>query len=149
MTDNEIKKALECCIKSSYLFDCKWLAKNALDYINRLEAEKQELKEKLHNRKAEVNRLNSKIRSLKANYEELAYKLECLLCTATGGKLSKHTYPLEVMESYVNDTIQDYCEEAEAEAYKEFAERLKELLGVKKFGLIDNLLKEMESESNG
>lgn len=37
---------------------------------------------------------------------------------------------------------------AKAEARKEFAERLKELLGVKKFGLIDNLLEEMESESN-
>lgn len=61
-----------------------------------------------------------------AEIEELAYKLDCLLCHATGGKLSKHTYPLEIMESYVNDTIQDYCEEAQAEAVKEFAERLKE-----------------------
>lgn len=74
----------------------------------------------------------NEIEELKAENEELAYKLGCLLCHATGGKLSKHTYSLGIMESYVNDTIQDYCneatEEAKTKAYKEFAEELKKQL---------------------
>ena len=49
------------------------------------------------------------------DYEEVVYKLECLLCHATGGKLSKHTYPLKVMEVAVTDYIQDCCEEALAD----------------------------------
>lgn len=65
-----------------------------------------------------------KFKKYDAEIEELTYKLGSLLCHATGSKLSKHTYPLHIMESYVNDTIQDYCEEAKAEAIKEFAERL-------------------------
>lgn len=65
-------------------------------------------------------------RALKAEAEndELVHKLECLLCHSTGGKLSKHIYPLDAMERCVNDTIQEYCEEAQAEAHKEFAEKL-------------------------
>jgi hypothetical protein len=123
LTDTEIVKALECCVKAKTNADCEklkcpfWIKKigmcryvnceqvlygNALDLINRLQAEN----------------------------EELIYKLECLLCHATGGKLSKHTYPLDTMESCVNDTIQDYCdeaiEEAKAEAYKECIEKVKE-----------------------
>ena len=48
--------------------------------------------------------------------DELIYKLECLLCHATGGKLSKHTYTLQVMESAVTDYIQDCCDEYMKEA---------------------------------
>ena len=99
---------------------------------------------------------NDLINRLQAENEELIHKLECLLCHATGGKLSKYTYPLGTMESYVNDTIQDYCEEAieeaKAEAYKEFAEKLKKEstcpyadidLRAVSVGDIDNLLKEL------
>lgn len=49
-------------------------------------------------------------------HEEVLYKLECLLCHATGGKLSKHTYPLDVMEMAVTDYIEECCEEAVADA---------------------------------
>ena len=45
-------------------------------------------------------------------YEEVIYKLECLLCHATGGRLSKHTYPLRTMEMAVTDYIEKCCEEA-------------------------------------
>lgn len=145
LTDNEITKAVEYCIEqglTSECFDCVYkgkqtdcitlLLKDALDLINRLQAENENLLKEL---------------------DELAYKLGCLLCHATGGKLSKHTYPLRVMESYVNDTIQDYCEEAEAEAkaeaYKEFAERLKENLLEQSivYTKIDNLLNELVGEN--
>ena len=148
LTDNEIIKALECCIgdtEGRNCFDCplyetddcqSQMYLDALDLINRLQAEN----------------------------EELAYKLGCLLCHATGGKLSKHTYPLGTMESYVNYNIQEYCEEAEAEvkaeAYKECIEKVKEEIysqphsrsleaSVERARIIkifDNLLKEMIGE---
>lgn len=44
-------------------------------------------------------------------YDELVYKLECLLCHATGGRLSKHTYPLETMENAVTDYMYRRCED--------------------------------------
>ena len=99
------------------------------------------------------------INRLQEECDELAYKLGCLLCHATGGKLSKHTYPLAVMESYVNDTIQDYCEEATEEAYTDFAESLKKDFDnprIQKFGLdfvkflksvVDNRLKEIVGDN--
>ena len=51
------------------------------------------------------------------------YKLECLLCHATGGRYSKSGYRLEDMERMVTDYIEECCEEAEKEA---LAERGKE-----------------------
>lgn len=89
----------------------------------------------------------------KAEIEEMRYKLECLLCHATGGKLSKSTYTLRTMEAAVTDYINDcnYETEAEirAEAVKEFAERLHEKLSTiqtaynARFGeMIDNFVKE-------
>lgn len=45
------------------------------------------------------------------DYEEAIYKLECLLCHATGNKFSKHTYDLRVMEMAVDDYIDDLCNE--------------------------------------
>ena len=49
---------------------------------------------------------------LMKEYEEAIYKLECLLCHATGNRLSKHTYSLSVMERAVCDHITDVCGEA-------------------------------------
>lgn len=46
------------------------------------------------------------------DYEEAIYKLECLLCHATGNKFSKHTYSLSEMEMAVDDYIDDLCNEA-------------------------------------
>lgn len=61
--------------------------------------------------------------------EKVRYKLECLLCHATGGKLSKSTYSLRTMEIAVTDFMQEIDEEVVVEAtvnaVKEFAERLK------------------------
>lgn len=145
MTDNEIIKALERCVNEDHCGDCplEFGEYTCLAFRSNL----------LRTTLALINRQ-------KAEIEELAYKLECLLCHATGGKLSKHTYPLDTMERYVNDTIQEYCEEAieeaKTEARKEFAERLEKELGelfMAKHNVvgevIDNLLIEMESENNG
>ncbi len=68
-------------------------------------------------------RSNQRFIEAKKELEETQEKLECLLCHATGSKLSKSTYPLGTMESAVTDYIEDCCNEAEAEAVKEFAER--------------------------
>lgn len=127
MTDEQIIKALEYCSKQGVTSECErckvpkgcrpYLISKAIDLINRQKAEIK-VKNKL------LDIAEKKFKKYDAEIEELAYKLGSLLCHATGSKLSKHTYPLHIMESYVNDTIQDYCEEAEAEAIKEFAERL-------------------------
>lgn len=85
--------------------------KEALDLVNQ--------------QKAEIERLNK-------NYEELIYKTECLLCHATGNKFSKYTYTTQEMISFVDDYIQDCCDEAveeakeavKSEAIKEFEEEL-------------------------
>lgn len=55
-------------------------------------------------------------------YEEVVYKLECLLCHATGGKLSYHTYPLRTMQINVDDYVQQCCDEAVEEALAERSE---------------------------
>ena len=52
----------------------------------------------------------------KSEVENLIYKLECLLCHATGGKLSKHSYDLKTMETCVNDYINESYEEGYQEA---------------------------------
>ena len=60
----------------------------------------------------------------KAEVEELVHKLECLLCHATGGKLSYHTYPLATMERAVTDYIQECYDEAYDEAKVEVAREI-------------------------
>lgn len=58
--------------------------------------------------------------------DDLIYKLECLLCHATGSRLSKHTYDLRTMETAVTDYIQDAHDEGYDEGY---AEATKEVAG--------------------
>lgn len=143
LTDAEVKKALECYRgQKLFAFNGKRpeiYIHDIIDLINRQEAEIKHLDIESDILKADVENLNriydevnAENESLKAEVEELIYKLECLLCHATGSKLSKHTYPLSVMESYVDDTIQDYCEEAEAdakaEAYKECIDKVKPII---------------------
>ena len=118
LTDTEIKKALECCVNTTFIsdcakckmfaFDCKdKLIESALDLINR--------------QKAEIERLE------KVRKDEV-----------------------EKLMSVIDRTIA----EAKAEAYKEFAERLKKtfpkddfLRSTKRIAEdIDNLLKELVGE---
>lgn len=87
MTDNEIIKALECCMKicedcdncpcinnNDYtnVYDCKEaLLKNALDLINRLQAQNKDLAETIHNLTIEKDTLFDKAEELKADNERL------------------------------------------------------------------------------
>lgn len=47
-------------------------------------------------------------------YDELVYKLECLLCYATGGFYSKAEYSLEDMYRMVDEHIDRCIEESES-----------------------------------
>ena len=138
MTDNEIIKALECCKND----DCDNCPNDFGNCYANLAGYALDL---FHNYEAEI--------------ERLTYELECLLCHATGNKLSEHTYPLGTMENCVDEYIDECCEEAKAEAIKEFAERLKaKSVSLYKNGEeivsaipitkedVDNLVKEMVGE---
>lgn len=62
-------------------------------------------------------------------YNEVVYKLECLLCHATGGRLSKHSYTLQTMTSAVTDYINESCYEAAADAIEDYEKYTEETDG--------------------
>jgi hypothetical protein len=57
-------------------------------------------------------------KDLDAKAENLAYKLGCLLCHATGGRLSNHTYDLLTMEKVVTDYLDETYRDGKEEGYK-------------------------------
>lgn len=159
LTDNEIVKALECCIKVKTLADCKNIGcpaltsqgcyyflrtdeycegvifieiiKDALDLINRLQAEVERLK-------SDVSVSKDAYMSMKDRYEYEKEKVEKAKQKCIG--------------------IAKALKTAKAEAYKEFADRLKEKSKQGKGYLgnvyhsvdvaeIDNLLKEMVGDN--
>ena len=52
-------------------------------------------------------------------YDEVVYKLECLICHATGGRYSKAGYELLDMERMVSDYMEQCMEQCELDAIKE------------------------------
>ena len=124
LTDSEIVKALECCIKTNTIGDCKKMScpaftlngcsyylrtdedsvgaifveiiKDALDLINRLQAE------------------NEKLKKVKYIFSTVDY------CESDLAKALKEN---EELKSAING-FRDYEHKIKAEAYKEFAERL-------------------------
>ena len=131
MTDNEIKKALECCIKSISNRNCgdcpllnqeciRGLPKYALDLINR--------------QQAEIERLQTELDLAKAFYKEKEAEFSLL------------NYKYNKTLNQLND----YQSIARTEAIKSFAEELKEDLKsndyIVSFERIDNLVKEMVGE---
>lgn len=58
-------------------------------------------------------------------YDEIVYKLESLLCHATGGDATKSTYTLETMMSEVDRYIEDCCRHAEKEILSRKGEWIK------------------------
>lgn len=89
-----------------------------------------------------VKKAEETINRQQAEIEEITYKLECLLCQATGSKLSKSTYSLKTMETALNDYINECCGEAKDEAIKEFEKRFENELDK-----IDNFYFEEEHEN--
>ena len=144
MEYSEIIKALEDWIKNydgSYV-NFKILG-NALDLITRQQAE-------LENLKVENQSLRSAANSLKMHYEEAQAEIERLKALAENGASAIDTN---------NRLVQKFAE-IKSEAYKEFAEKVKEFMHNKFKALdeyefeyiterdIDNLSKETEGENN-
>ena len=144
MTDKEIIKALECCISTDninpkcescpydgddLLRPCNYnLMKDALDLINRLQAQndrdvkvKVEALYKVNDLKIENNRQQAEIERLKAKVNHFQYLHNVFTATPTN--------------------------RIKAEAIKEFAERLKaETKGLLGANFVDDLVKEMVGE---
>ena len=145
MTDNEIVKALECCSSGSYgcengcpldkecdspIKASEKIMSNALDLINRLQAE------------------NEKLKKAKYIFSTVDYCADDLQKALEENERLKKGWRADVI----------LTANAKAEAYKEFAERLKENLMFlplsavsERFvaeSVLDNLLKEMECTSN-
>ena len=140
LTDNEIKKALELCLKNE-CDKCPFnlsevcqidLMKLLFDLINRLQAENERLK---FVRTRDAQRYNEKI-------SDQAHT-NCIL-------IDLHSNAIKEVKE-----LEDRLKTAKAEAYEEFAERLKEnsiaTFSFEGFVLveeIDNLLKELVGEDN-
>ncbi len=124
LTDEEIikglKDSIEKCYIASPLLNMKFDRENnllqyAIDLINRQQTE----------------------------IEDITNKLECLLCHATGSRLSYSTYPLETMYYGVNDYIEDCCDEARTEAVEEFMDLFEEKINeidFPKYAVVEKML---------
>lgn len=142
MTDNEIIKALENEIRSTEYVDSEYcdgvdllLIKSAVDLINRQQAENINLKGHLE--------------QLKSRYDNAKTEIERL----KGISISSSKDPMDfcgVLCNYAEELI----DKAKSEAYKEFAEHLKEEWSNNDYyspdvdfdEFVDNLLKEMVGE---
>lgn len=140
MTDKEIKKERTFEEELSYY---KKRLKEVFDNYKNPNGNEDPLEIcVLHQSNRVLKKAEETINRQQAEIEKLTYKLECLLCHATGSKLSKSTYSLRTMEIAVNDEVQQCCEEAKAEAIKEFAEEAKAITYHYYDSDIDELLKE-------
>ena len=169
LTDNEIIKALECCSKPVgencqecplHLTDCLSVDIDglALDLINRLQAENEKWqggymtqKQEIANLEIELKAMQGAANSYKAANERLKAENKLLIENDVSNK-----YPncvlVEKGRIYTR-TLEDYDEligDISAEAYKEFAERLKlrfsgtlSCSGGVIARAVDNLLKEL------
>ena len=177
MTDNEIKKALECCIVRGNCQGCPlWnehttkcletAITNALDLINRLQAQNYELFETIDYRAKKITELVDKLKTAKAENERLKGEVS----NARRKALLEAKEKFAGHSDYHGDTI--LCKlicmaegeevgnakpldksKIKAEAYKEFAERLKkesyeriDLTAYVEVSAIDDVLKELVGE---
>lgn len=164
LKDEEIKKALEDFQNrilntnlSYHIFESEMMAVvNALDLINRQQAEIERLQAKCENTqvgynfaKADVDELQKEVFEKKITYQ------------AVIDDLKHETRNLECEKGQLEGTIDFLVAEAKSEAIKEFAERLKATYPIKERHLdstklvirtfrnsIDNLLTEMVGGEN-
>ena len=153
LKDNEIIKALECCldifpltckncplfnVKNSKMVCSKSATKFAIDLINRQQAENINLKGHLEQLKSRYDNAKSEIKRLK------------------GISVSPSKDPMDFC-GVLCDYAEELIDKAKSEAYKEFAERLKEkkqevftAVNDSSYAVtvynIDNLVKEMAGE---
>ena len=152
LTYKEIIKALEDFINhNGHCVDCPSLMKNALDLINRQKAENK-------SQSIMIKMLKGSIEDYKNSYINQKAEIERLKPFENKIAEFKSHIRVEDMLVFANSLEEwlEFCNNLKAEAYKEFAERLKEYLGThydlsgdKKTYMIvdvvdiDNLLKEM------
>jgi hypothetical protein len=60
---------------------------------------------------------------------DLEYRLSCLLCEATGGRLSKEYYPVQTMLTAVIDYQNEREDEAKADTVRKMQEMLNQVFG--------------------
>lgn len=147
MTDNEIIKALECCVNNGYPTGCQdcpyrgedcneMLDADALSLINRQKVDYEDLQEQFRHLDIECERLEKANESQKAEIERLQNDLA-------------QTEDAYKTVHEMNGAYARKIDFAKAEAIKEFAERLKEkatqggAFGYVDCYEIDNLVKEM------
>ena len=157
MTDNDIIKALECCCKNNSCEGCPLdyftfsssqcaseLTIKSLDLINRQNAENKRLRK-------EVNLVSIQFQDLQERYEEAQTEIERL----KGIFISPSKDPMDFC-GVLCDYAEELIDKAKSEAYKEFAEMLKNEINIRTtysreqdknvMRMIDNLLKEMVGE---
>lgn len=91
-----------------------------------------------------------------AEIDELIHKLECLLCHATNGKLSYHTYSVATMETHITDAFNESYNDGYNDGITEFWRSLKEQAYIPNLSLTgeyvidvsdgENIVKEMVGE---
>lgn len=159
--DNEIIKALECCTVGTYacgddcpcfhsksnlkVTSCRFeLLGEALDLINRLQAENERLKDLYEKSAYEREMFLNELTDAKAENERLEKIRQ------EQGKRIDDLRGVKYEQIEVIHNLKQELITAKAEAYKEFAERLKENLIEKSivYMAIDNLLKELVNEEN-
>ena len=138
LTDNEIIKTLQETDDYPHNYEEGQDLQNALDLINRLQFQNKDLAETVYNLTIEKDALFDKAEELKSEIERLKESLNIGL------------------ENFATE----YDNKIKAEAYKEFAERIKEFMHNKFKALdeyefeyiterdIDNIVKEMVGDDN-
>lgn len=160
LTDEQVIKALECCSNTVSGGMCPIcpiddedktcvtvLTENALDLLKRKDAEIDILMRKNNTLKDEISELMAEVERLK---EDISFhlRLESLLAEQRDGRDKL----IEQLDEHC-DTLKAKLKTAKSKARKKFAERLKEKAYIERgfmtfsYDVIDNLLKEMEGES--
>ena len=158
MTDNEIIKVLECCVSAKCIcpHTCPMLKnkecltslrKNALDLITRQQAEIERLQK-------EVNLVSMQFQDIQERQEESQAEIDKLNAENMLTMSERNAFRNSFYE------VSKQLKIAKSEAFKEFAEKLKEFMHNKFKALdeyefeyiterdIDNFVKEMVGENN-
>ena len=169
MTDNEITKALECCIGDTEgkncldcplyeIDDCQaYMYLNSLDLINRLQAELKVSNEALNNSIKLNNRLETQNKDLVETIGNLTTEKDALFDKAEELKAKVERLNKEIQitkDAYT--MLQTKIEIIKSETIKEFADRLKDSFFDNDYEspdvdfdyFVDNLIKEMVGENN-
>ena len=163
LTDKEIVKALENEIHLAEYVDSDYcsntevsLLKSTLDLINRTKANENHYRQKVQDQKQELKRLNEVVNRLQAENERLieensnlTVEFQAMRNAANGFKKQADEYAY-LFDKHISTPINHF----KSEAYKEFADKVKEkaytecdITGYKyqvvQIEEIDNLLKEL------